>query len=67
MPSPGIIISLVVPIVVVLVLVLRAARDNKLGQFRFKLSATLLKIITFGIEIESQREPDRLPPGEPGP
>ena len=67
MPSLGIIISLVVPIVVVLVLVLRAARDNKLRQFRFKLSATLLKIITFGIEIESRGEPDRLPPGESDP
>jgi hypothetical protein len=70
----GVVCMIAVLIVVVLVLVLRAARDNRLGRFKFGISASLLKICTFGIEVESQREPlDRpsadqisLPPGQPG-
>jgi hypothetical protein len=46
----------IVLIVVVVVLVLRAARDNKLGRFKFSISASLLKLCTFGNEVESQRE-----------
>jgi energy-converting hydrogenase Eha subunit A len=57
----GVICAVVVLIIVVLVLVLRAAHDNKLGRFKFKISASLLKICTFGIEVESEREPAKLP------
>jgi hypothetical protein len=42
----------IVLIVVVVVLVLRAARGNKLGRFKFNISAGLLKLCTFGIEVE---------------
>ena len=60
----GVVCMIAVLIVVILVLVLRAARDNRLGRFKFGISASLLKICTFGIEVESQREPTKLPPGD---
>ena len=58
------IICAVLLIVVIVVLVLHAACNDKLQEFRFKFSATLAKIFAFGIEIESKRKPDELPPGE---
>jgi hypothetical protein len=59
-------------VVVVLVLVLRTARDGKLGRFKFSLSASLLKVCTFGIVVETQREPTatihaETPPRTPAP
>jgi hypothetical protein len=66
----GVLSMVIVLIVVVLVLVLRAARDNKLGRFKFRIYASLAKIFTFGMEVESQQsagsgpgdEPPELPP-----
>jgi hypothetical protein len=50
---------MVIVLLVVIVLVLRAARDNKLGRFKFSISASVLMLCTSGIEVESQREPPR--------
>jgi hypothetical protein len=62
-----IICILVLIVVFAFATALRIVRDDKLKKFRFKLSATLLKIVTFGIEIESKRKPDELPSGEADP
>ena len=58
-----IVCMVIVLIIIVVVLVVRAARDNKVGHFKFSISASLLKLCTFGIEVESQRESARVPPG----
>jgi hypothetical protein len=63
----GIICILALIVVLAFAAVLLTVRDGKLKKFRFKLSAALLEIVTFGVEVESEREPDELPPGETGP
>lgn len=63
-PGTAVFIAMaVVLIIVVLVLVLHAARDSKLGRFRFKISASVLKVGTFGMEVESEQKPGQFPPG----
>jgi hypothetical protein len=49
----------------VLTLVFYVVRKSKPGRFR--LSATLLKLISINIEVDAQDERDKLPPGEAGP
>ena len=44
----------------VLALVFYVVRKSEPGLFR--LSATLLKLISINIEVEAQREPEKLPP-----
>jgi len=56
-----VIVCIAVLIVVVLILVLRAARDPKLERFKFRFYGRLPG--TFGIEVESLREPTKPPPG----
>ena len=69
----GIICILALIVVFAFATALLTVRDDKLKKFRFKLSAALLEIVTFGVEVESEREPerepepDKLPPGETGP
>jgi len=64
----GVLGMVVVLIVVVLFLVLRVVRDNKLGRFKFKIHASLAKIFTFGMEVESQQSAGSGPGDDlPGP
>lgn len=48
------VVCVVVPIVALVLVVLHVARDNTLKRFKFKMSASLIKICSFGIEIESE-------------
>jgi len=57
----GITCIVVALIVVVLALALRTARDDKLERFKFRFYGRLPG--TFGIEVESLREPTKPPPG----
>ena len=45
----------------VLALVFYVVRRSKPGRFR--LSATLLKLLSINIEVDAQDKPDELPPG----
>jgi hypothetical protein len=47
-------VCMVVLIAVLVLVVLHAARDNTLKRFKFRISASLMKICTFGIEVESE-------------
>lgn len=49
----------------VLALVFYVVRRSKLRRFR--LSVTLLKLVSVNIEVDAQGEPGQLPPGEADP
>jgi hypothetical protein len=60
----GILCPVIVLVVVTLVLVLHTACDTNLGRFKFNISASLMKIGTFGMQVESDwRQASALAPG----
>jgi hypothetical protein len=57
-----------VMLTVALVLVaLHTARDSTLERFKFRISASLMKICSFGIEIESESRGPLMPCADPSP